>query len=171
MSVDADALKDLIDRELAGVPDERIVRHIRAHLVEPTPELRDWDYGEPGQQYPCWIVFRHATSNTGIAYCENGFGPRCPWGLLWIGGEGKPLSIGQDSAWYTNFIETYFNSFAISELPIWRVFKKDKSGQRIPTSDEGTWDTTWAQVLALRERNPDSYYDCASDFGVQYLGE
>jgi hypothetical protein len=169
MSADAGTLRDLIGRELANLPDERIVHHIRAHLIEPAPELRDWDYGEPGQQYLCWIVFRHAASNTGIAFCEQGFGPRCPWGLLWIGGEGKPLSIGQDSGWYRSFLETYFNSFAVCELPIWRVFEKDENGQRTPMSDEGTWDETWLQVLALRERNLDSHYDCASDAGVRYL--
>jgi hypothetical protein len=171
MSVDADTLKDLIDFELIDLFDRRIVHHIRAHLVEPALELRDWDYGEPGQRYPCWIVFRHASSNTGIAYCEQGFGPRCPWGLLWIGGEGSPRSIGQDSEWYTTFMETYFNSFAISELPIWRVFKKDKNGKRAPMSEEGTWDETWEQVMALRQRDPDNYYDCASDVGVRYYGE
>jgi hypothetical protein len=169
MSVDSGTLRNLIDQELAGLPDERIVRHIRALLVEPAPESRAWDYGEPSQQHPCWIVFRHAASNTAIAFCEQGFGPRCPWGLLRIGGEGKPLSIGQDSGWFTNFLETYFNSFAASELPIWRVFAKDKSGRRTPISDEGTWDDTWAQVLALRERNPGICYDCASDVSVRYL--
>jgi hypothetical protein len=169
MGVDSGTLRELIDRELADLPNERIVRHIRALLVEPVPELRDWDYGEPGQQYPCWIVFRHTASNTGIAFCEQGFGPRCPWGLLRIGGEGKPRSIGQDCGWYPNFLETYFNSFAVCELPIWRVFAKDESGQRTPMSNEGTWDETWAQVLAFRQRNPDSRYDCASDVSVRYL--
>jgi hypothetical protein len=64
-------------------------------------------------------------------------------------------------------LETYLNSFAVSELPIWRVFEKGENGQRTPISDEGTWDETWAQVLALRERNPDSHYDCASDVSVR----
>jgi len=171
MSADADTLKDMIGRELASLPDERIVHHIRAHLVEPVAELRGWDYGEPGQQCPCWIVFRHAASSTGIAFCEQGFGPRRPWGLLWVGGEGKPLSIGQDSGWYGNFLETYFNSFAVCEIPIWRVFTKDENGQRAPISDEGAWDETWAQVLALRERNPNNNYECASDVGVRYRFE
>jgi hypothetical protein len=166
MTVGAGTLRDLIGRELAGLHDERVIRHIRAHLVEPMPELRTWDYGEPGQQYTCWIVFRHAASNTGIAFCEQGFGPSRPWGLLWIGGEGNPLSIGQDSGWFENFLKTYFDSFAVCELPIWRVFKKVENGQRSPISDEGTWDETWAQVMALRERDPDGYYDCTSDISV-----
>jgi len=170
MSVNAGNLRILIASELAAFNDQRIIRHVHAHLVEPAPELRDWDWGEPGQQHPCWIVFRHPPSNTGIAYCENGFGPSRPWGLLWIGGQGNPLSIGQDSGWYTTFMETYFNSFAVSELPIWRVFRKDEGGQRMSMSDEGTWDETWARVMNLRERNPESYYDCACDAGIRYLG-
>jgi hypothetical protein len=171
MNADAVTLKVLIGRELTKFPDERIIHHIRAHLVEPAPELRDWDYGAPDQQYPCWIVFRHAASNTGIAFCEQGFGPRCPWGLLWIGGGGEQMSIGQDSGWYTSFLETYFNSFAVCELPIWRVFKKGENGQRTPISGEGPWDETWAQVMALRERYPDGDFNCASDVGVRYRFE
>jgi len=171
MSIDANILKTVIAAELAGLSDERIIDHIRAHLIEPAPELKDWDWGDAGQQYPCWIVFTHASSNTGIAYCEHGFGPRCPWGLLWIGGEGKPLSMGQDSAWFTSFMETYFNSMAVSDLPIWRVFEKDGNGKRTPISGEGGWDEMWAEVLELRKRNPERYFDCASDAAVRYLYE
>jgi hypothetical protein len=51
------------------------------------------------QTYPCWIVLEHAPSNTAIAYCAEGFGPGCPWGLLFL--EGEHLSMGMDSGWFT----------------------------------------------------------------------
>lgn len=169
MSVDASTLKNLIASELVNLTDQRIIDHIRAHLVEPSPERRDWDYGEPGKQYLCWIVFRHAHSNLGIAYCEHGFGPRSPWGMLSIGGEGNPRSMGQDSAWYTTFVETYFNSSASSELPIWRVFKEDRTGRCIAVSGEGTWEDTWARVKELPASDPANFYSCGND--VEYPRE
>ncbi len=47
-------------------------------------------------------------SNTGIAYCEFGFGPRNPWGLVFL----SRGSIGMDSAWYESFWASYFESMA-----------------------------------------------------------
>ena len=51
--LDADILKTLIAQELEHVSDARVVNHIRRSLVEPNAVLRDWDYGKPGEQYPC----------------------------------------------------------------------------------------------------------------------
>jgi hypothetical protein len=82
MSVTARVLETAIEGELAGVSDSRVVQHIRGMLVAPHVVLRNWDYGEPGQQYPCWFVLQDAQSSGEIAYCEYGFGPRCPWGLV-----------------------------------------------------------------------------------------
>jgi hypothetical protein len=170
MKADTGTLRDLIGRELASLPDERIVRHIHAHLVEPAPELRDWVTVNPASNTPVGSCLDTPPRTLVSHFASRGLGLVAP-GATWIGGEGNPLSIGQDSGWYENFLETYFNSFAVCELPIWRVFKKGESGQRTPISDEGTWDETWVQVLALRERNPDGYYDCASDVSVRYLYE
>jgi hypothetical protein len=83
--IDADELKALVERELEGLSDARVVRHIRSLLVEPRAVLRSWDYDEPGDQYPCWEVLNDEGSKTGIVYCESGFGPRHPWD--WYGWE------------------------------------------------------------------------------------
>ena len=95
MLIDADTLKGLIGRELKNLLDVRVTAHIRSLLVEPRAELRDWDYGEPGEQYPCWITFADNVSNIAIAYCESGFGPRNPWGLLWLESR-EYMSMGMD---------------------------------------------------------------------------
>jgi hypothetical protein len=58
MAIDADALKTLIVRELEHLSDVRVLTHIRGLLVEPKIVLRDWAYGKPGEQYPCWTVLR-----------------------------------------------------------------------------------------------------------------
>src|SRR5262249_28688381 len=96
-------------------------------------------------------------SNTGIAYCESGFGPGAPWGLV---GLGEPnMSIGMDSNWYTTLLEAYFESFA-AKLSIWRVFKTDPCGVRLPITPESGWDDTWKQVIVHREQDAASRYDC-----------
>jgi hypothetical protein len=63
-------------------------------------------------------------SNTGIVYCESGFGPRAPWGLVWLGDvENEHMPMGMDSQWFSTLLDAYFESFAATELPVWRVFK------------------------------------------------
>jgi hypothetical protein len=162
MPIDADELKTLIECELENLTDVRVIAHIRGLLVEPKVVLRDWDYGPPGEQYPCWAVLNDDRSNTGIAYCEQGFGPRCPWGLVWLGSEEhRHMSIGMDSGWYPTFLDAFFESFAATALSIWRVFKTDSSGVRVPATDEGTWETTWQRVAEFRAIDPASPYDCS----------
>jgi hypothetical protein len=169
--ISAAQIKSWIAEALRSVPDVRIADHIRAHQVEPTPELRDWDFGARGQQYPCWIVLKHPPSNTAIGFCDRGFGPWHPWGLLWTGGEGNPMSMGQDFCWYRSFLLAYFESQAVCDLPIWRVFLTDPSGIKQPLSDENTWDETWTLVETYRKRDPESLFDCDTDLAVALRGE
>jgi hypothetical protein len=97
MAITALQVSILVERELTRITDSQTAVFIRSLLVPPHCENRPWDYGLPGTEYPCWIVIEHAPSGTAIAYCEEGFGPKKPWGLLWISGE---LSMGMDSSWY-----------------------------------------------------------------------
>jgi hypothetical protein len=167
MTIDADTLKTLVDRELEHLSDARVMAHFRSLLVEPKAVLRNWDYGEPGEQYACWAVLNDNDSNTGIAYCESGFGPRNPWGLVWLGSdEHRGMTMGMDSGWFTAFLDAYFESFAATELSIWRVFKTNSSGAREPITDEGSWETTWERVIECRNADPASRYDC--DHSIAY---
>jgi hypothetical protein len=110
MTITPNEIRSLVEHELAILAEEKVVAHIRNLLVEPRVELRPWDYGSVGQSLPCWIVFRHTQSNTGIAYCEYGFGPKNPWGLLWL--TGSISSIGMDSGWFGTFLDAYRDSMA-----------------------------------------------------------
>src|SRR5260221_7478632 len=123
-------------------------------------EERGWDYGAPGESYPCWLLLAHRPSNTAIAYCEFGFGPATPWGLLFLEGT-QHMSMGMDSGWFDCFLDAYFDSKASAELPIWRVFRhhgNDFPG--IPITEEGSWDATWAEVMRLRAEQSSFRYDC-----------
>jgi len=93
-------IASLVERELTRIADPILLAAIRRLLVTPYPVERDWDYGSPGQKYTCWTVLEHRASNTGIAYCESGFGPSAPWGLVFLSGE--VMSMGMDSAWFAS---------------------------------------------------------------------
>jgi len=159
MPISVETLKNLIEDEVASVSDSRVIAHIRGVLVEPHIVLHDWDYGEPGQQYPCWMVLEDPDTGAKIAYCEYGFGPSCPWGL--VGPDSRPRpSIGMDCGWYTRFLDAYFESFAPTELPIWRVFRREPDRTQTPITDEGSWNATWARVYELRSNDPANAYVC-----------
>ncbi len=89
--------------------DARVTAHVRRLLVPPSPVMRGWDYGTEDEAYPCWSVLEHNASNTGIAYCESGFGPSFPWGLVFFTGT-ENMSIGMDSGWFQCFLEAYLDA-------------------------------------------------------------
>ena len=159
LAINAETLKLLIDRELEHLSDARVLGHIRGLLVEPEVVFRDWDYGRPGEKYPCWAVLNHVASNTGIAYCEYGFGPRCPWGLVWLGEDEKRRSMGMDAGWHT-FLDAYFESHAAADLPIWSAFRETSSWPWEQLTKEDSWDSAWADVEKYRKDDPLSRYHC-----------
>jgi len=60
----------------------------------------------------CWTVLEHQPSGTGIAYCEEGFGPDFPWGLVFL--SGPHMSMGMDSAWFASLED------AVRKSPAWQ---------------------------------------------------
>lgn len=153
----------MIASELEHVLDARVGAHVHKLLVEPRIVFREWDYGRPGEQYPCWTVLDDiGHSDTSIAYCEFGFGPRRPWGLVSSAddGNGAAGSIGMDSSWLSTFLEAFFESPAATALPIWRVFKEQPDRMRTPITDEGIWDATWRRRDEIQAGDPASRYHC-----------
>src|SRR5262245_49511978 len=108
----SEAIHQKVLAELSGVSDVECAHAIRQLLVAPRCEQREWDYGPAGQTHPCWIVLEHRATDTCIAYCERGFGPSCPWGLLFI--EGPWLNMGMDYQWYTYLEDAFRQSQAWS---------------------------------------------------------
>ena len=172
MSIDAQELAAMVDRELAQLSDCGVVAHIQALRDEPTVTMRRWDYGREDERYPCWTVLRHSASNTGIAYCEHGFGPRSPWGLVALEGDEGLTSIGMDCSWYKTFLQAFFESHAAADLPIWHVVKTERTtGKRQALCGEGDWGSTWAKVTALRAADPAYQYDYDMIAGRAYEPE
>ena len=113
MAIDAEEVQGLVNAELSKITERELLDFISPFLVKPRCELRDWDYGTPGQQFPCWIVIAHPQSNTAIAYCDQGFGPLCPWGLLSMS---EPhSSMGMDSGWFSTFEDAVRDSWIWQE--------------------------------------------------------
>jgi hypothetical protein len=108
---DQSAVREYVESELSRIGDERLLARIRELMVEPYPVVRGWDYGKPGESYVCWTVLEHRESNTGIAFCDHGFGPSDPWGLVFL--SGPHMSIGMDCSWYRSIED------AIRESPAW----------------------------------------------------
>jgi hypothetical protein len=160
-------LHALVHAELKNIRDERVVTHIRRLLVDPKEILRPWDYGDDGEEYPCWSILNHEKSSTGIGYCEYGFGPRMPWGLVSLPGS-TDMSLGMDSGWFFTFIDAFFDSAAATELPIWRVFKqRAEAYPGLAITEEADWDTTWDMVYKLRAADPSARYHCSNDIQVR----
>lgn len=97
----AGVVRDLI----AGMTDDKLRAATQECLVPVYPVERDWDYGD--ERYTCWVVLEHPTANVCIAYCEHGFGPRLPWGLLAISGN---QSMGMDSEWFETLEEAVISA-------------------------------------------------------------
>ncbi len=163
MTMTGPTVNALVDRELEKISDHRVLSHIKLWRVNPEIIMRDWDYSPQPISYPCWSVMNHAPSNTGIAYCEMGFGPKTPWGLVFLNATpNASMSIGMDSGWFQNFLDAYFESMASADLPIWRVYKQ--IGDRypgVPVTDEADWDSTWEDVKKRRIDTPAIRFNCS----------
>jgi len=109
-SLNSEIVQELVEKDISQIEDKRVLANIRKLIVAPKCEMRPWDYGPVGQEFPCWIVLVHPPSNTSIAYCREGFGPYSPWGLLFSAGD--HMSIGMDSAWFSRLEDAFWESKA-----------------------------------------------------------
>ena len=160
MAITAAKISTLLEMEISKVSDARVLTHIREMVVAPKKMLRRWDYGAPDDSYPCWSVLKSKQSTTGIAYCESGFGPTSPWGLVNLPGS-PDESMGMDSEWFPKLLDAYFDSLG-SELAIWRVFKEGVTGYPgIPITEEADWESAWDQAYRFRANDPLGRYHCS----------
>jgi hypothetical protein len=110
MATRAEEIAQRVKQELERITDDRLKARICELLVTPYPVERDWDYGAPGEHFTCWTVLEHRASNTGIAFCAQGFGPSYPWGLVSL--SGPHMSIGMDSGWFISLEQAMRDSMA-----------------------------------------------------------
>jgi hypothetical protein len=106
----ANDVSSLVREQLDRITDPVLSTRISELLVAPYPVERDWDYGSIGERFVCWTVLEHPPSNTAIAYCEQGFGPSDPWGLVSVSGD--HMGIGMDSGWFSTLESAMRDSMA-----------------------------------------------------------
>jgi hypothetical protein len=152
-----------LEKDLANLRDPRVRAGIDAFRVVPPAAIRlTWDYGQPGEKFDGWLVFNDPGQRTGIAYCDQGFGPKNPWGLVNTD-EARP-SMGMDSGWFPRFLDAYLDSFSATDLPIWKVVRRNKDrSSREAITEELSWDEAWNIVYRSREDDPAHAYDCEHD--------
>ena len=100
-------MQELLDIELCRISQADLIARINELLVPIRCEPVAWDYGAPGQMYPCWIVAHDPEVNLVFAYSENGFGPSYPWGMF---RPGKSQSMGTDDSWYLTLQDVFRES-------------------------------------------------------------
>ena len=113
--MDRKSVNEIVEGELATVGEAAVVQLVRKLQVEPYPVERDWNYGAPGEgvpgeKYVCWTFLEHPQSKTGIAYCERGFGPKYPWGLVAL--SGSYMSMGMSDGWFASLEQAVRESMA-----------------------------------------------------------
>lgn len=106
----ASDVEALFESELARIDQPDRVAVIRELRVPARCEDRPWNYGRPGT-HPCWVVLEDPESHMAVVYCEHGFGPSFPWGVLWTAG--PDLSMGRDDGWFVTLED------AARHIPAW----------------------------------------------------
>lgn len=98
----------LIERQIASLAQRELAELIRALCVPLRWERRFWNYGEPEQVFFCCVFAEHQASGVSFVYCENGFGPDYPWGMLSAAADDR--SMGLDGQWYASIEDVFRGS-------------------------------------------------------------
>jgi hypothetical protein len=109
--------------ELATIADASVRDALLHLMIEPELHVRDWDYGAPGEQYPCWTVVKDTPSNFAIVYSAHGHGPGTPWGLVAL----SDRWFGMDCGWFLRLEDAFVNPHMASCLPIWDIVSSDRA--------------------------------------------
>ena len=113
-------IKEIVHGQMMQIHDSLVKSELEKLMIEPNLHLRKWDYGSNGEVFNCWTIAVDESTDTSIIYCEYGFGPQCPWGLV----SSSELYFGMDSGWFTSLVDCFLDSWAASELPIWFVERR-----------------------------------------------
>lgn len=132
--MNADDILVLVRDETDLVRDPTVRAGLSRILVRPTFRRLAWDYGRAGETYPAWMVAEHPETDTGIAWCGHGFGPKTPWGLVGLTTD----SMGMDCGWFSTLRDAYVDSMAALDLEIWVVVRRGDWAAERPLSHAST---------------------------------
>ncbi len=109
-------IDDIVSAQRASFKDASVSAAVARLGVQPYKSVRAWDYGEPGERFCCWIIAESRKENLAVAYCERGFGPEHPWGVILHRGDDFQMSMGMDSDWFGTLEEVFTRSWAARRL-------------------------------------------------------
>jgi hypothetical protein len=112
MGLDSGEIERILDAEVSRTSAASIVALIGKLRIRPQLQVRRWNYGAP-HEYPCWLVLADPVSNVGVAYCAHGFGPKSPWGLLWL--SGRRSDMGDDSGWFSSLADAVTDGWDVAD--------------------------------------------------------
>lgn len=104
-------INELIQAELAAVPDDRRRTSLEKHLVEPRLEKWNWAYGN--EVFEVWVVAQSFDGEISLVYSPSGFGPSCPWGIVHT----RSKDLGTDGAWHVSLDHAFINSLWTGPRP------------------------------------------------------
>lgn len=100
---DDERIKLLVAAEVERTSDINLREALRAYLIPPRLHYRTWEYANPNESYPCWLVADFSPEQYGLAYSEYGHGSHSPWGVVSL----TRSFFGMDSEWFA-FLEDAF---------------------------------------------------------------
>lgn len=105
-------IERLVREQLEGIKKDSVRSEIEKLLVPPSRHMRNWDYGQKGQQFPCWTVARDSERGIDYLYSYLGFGPEHPWGHA---STDDPW-FGMDSKWHGSLGDVHLDSLQVGTL-------------------------------------------------------
>jgi hypothetical protein len=106
-----DEITILVQAELVKITDEVILAGLKSFLIQPRTEMRDWCWHKPTRNFPIWVIAESQKHDYGVAYSDYGFGPACPWGLIFL----SHGDFNADYCWYHTLKDAYTESRLIEE--------------------------------------------------------
>ena len=134
----------LVQLELKKINDPLVQSTILSLLISPSLHQRTWEWDRNENKFPCWTTIQDNRTDTSIVYCEHGFGPKTPWGLVFISKD----FFGGDFSWFRTMEQAFCDSFAASDLEIWNVVLTTEVGTKIIQEQNLNLD----DAFALRDR-------------------
>ncbi|HEY2840193.1 MAG TPA: hypothetical protein VGJ26_13645 [Pirellulales bacterium] len=83
-------IRQLVDIQLLTIVDPSRREALKERLVSPQPLSLKWGYGAPDERFQCWLIGFSKDGKLRLVYCDQGFGPEYPWGIVgasqdWMG--------------------------------------------------------------------------------------
>jgi len=146
-------IKSLVKEQISRIRDPLVKAALEKALIEPTDDLREWDYSTTGELFECWNIVIDKTTNTSIIYSEFGYGPKNPWGIV----STVVKYFGMDSSWFNNLEDCFLETFIAADLPIWRIERFPGTSQREIIAENLTSDEAFKIIESKIKQNTEYY--------------